>query len=172
MYLSVNTYYVHTHTEVWGHGSSKYWGFLLCRVGIIGRYFWDYISYGVGSGNFVKLRALRMIFLELPIASLSLFFQDLSIEEQSECTQDFYQNVAERMQTRGKGNALFASCKGIAGNCTESDCSVRAFSLSDGLTGLPTPSCKQLHRHAGDWSCPERAFECHQCHSKVITAVG
>ncbi|KAL0605684.1 Rab5 GDP/GTP exchange factor [Plecturocebus cupreus] len=32
---------------------------------------------------------------------LSLF-QDLSIEEQSECAQDFYHNVAERMQTRGK----------------------------------------------------------------------
>lgn len=29
--------------------------------------------------------------------------RDLSIEEQSECTQDFYQNVAERLQTRGKG---------------------------------------------------------------------
>ncbi|XP_015450102.1 rab5 GDP/GTP exchange factor isoform X2 [Pteropus alecto] len=28
--------------------------------------------------------------------------RDLSIEEQSECTQDFYQNVAERVQTRGK----------------------------------------------------------------------
>ncbi|XP_060029131.1 rab5 GDP/GTP exchange factor isoform X4 [Erinaceus europaeus] len=28
--------------------------------------------------------------------------RELSIEEQSECTQDFYQNVAERMQTRGK----------------------------------------------------------------------
>ncbi|XP_066867968.1 rab5 GDP/GTP exchange factor isoform X6 [Kogia breviceps] len=28
--------------------------------------------------------------------------RDLSIEEQSECTQDFYQNVAEKMQTRGK----------------------------------------------------------------------
>uniref|UniRef100_A0A7N9CTW9 Rab5 GDP/GTP exchange factor n=1 Tax=Macaca fascicularis TaxID=9541 RepID=A0A7N9CTW9_MACFA len=27
---------------------------------------------------------------------------DLSIEEQSECAQDFYHNVAERMQTRGK----------------------------------------------------------------------
>lgn len=41
--------------------------------------------------------------------SNSLFvasFQELSIEEQSECTQDFYQSVAERMQTRGKGNAL------------------------------------------------------------------
>nr|KAF6442030.1 hypothetical protein HJG63_016325 [Rousettus aegyptiacus] len=30
------------------------------------------------------------------------FKRDLSIEEQSECTQDFYQNVAERVQTRGK----------------------------------------------------------------------
>nr|XP_013003711.1 rab5 GDP/GTP exchange factor isoform X1 [Cavia porcellus] len=28
--------------------------------------------------------------------------RELSIEEQSECTQDFYQSVAERMQTRGK----------------------------------------------------------------------
>nr|XP_024643823.1 rab5 GDP/GTP exchange factor [Macaca nemestrina] len=28
--------------------------------------------------------------------------RDLSIEEQSECAQDFYHNVAERMQTRGK----------------------------------------------------------------------
>uniref|UniRef100_A0A8D2CU70 Rab5 GDP/GTP exchange factor n=1 Tax=Sciurus vulgaris TaxID=55149 RepID=A0A8D2CU70_SCIVU len=28
--------------------------------------------------------------------------KDLSIKEQSECTQDFYHNVAERMQTRGK----------------------------------------------------------------------
>ncbi|EHB09180.1 Rab5 GDP/GTP exchange factor, partial [Heterocephalus glaber] len=28
--------------------------------------------------------------------------RDLSIEEQSECTQDFYQSVAEKMQTRGK----------------------------------------------------------------------
>lgn len=28
--------------------------------------------------------------------------RDLSIEEQSECAQEFYQNVAERMQTRGK----------------------------------------------------------------------
>uniref|UniRef100_A0A8C9GQ45 VPS9 domain-containing protein n=1 Tax=Piliocolobus tephrosceles TaxID=591936 RepID=A0A8C9GQ45_9PRIM len=28
--------------------------------------------------------------------------EDLSIEEQSECAQDFYHNVAERMQTRGK----------------------------------------------------------------------
>ncbi|XP_028937756.1 rab5 GDP/GTP exchange factor isoform X1 [Ornithorhynchus anatinus] len=28
--------------------------------------------------------------------------RELSIEEQSECAQDFYQNVAERLQTRGK----------------------------------------------------------------------
>lgn len=42
-------------------------------------------------------------------------FQDLSIEEQSECTQDFYQTVAERMQTRGKGDALLARRWGIAG---------------------------------------------------------
>ncbi|XP_010623307.1 rab5 GDP/GTP exchange factor isoform X1 [Fukomys damarensis] len=28
--------------------------------------------------------------------------RELSIEEQSECTQDFYQSVAEKMQTRGK----------------------------------------------------------------------
>uniref|UniRef100_G3R475 Rab5 GDP/GTP exchange factor n=1 Tax=Gorilla gorilla gorilla TaxID=9595 RepID=G3R475_GORGO len=32
--------------------------------------------------------------------------RDLSIEEQSECAQDFYHNVAERMQTRGKGNTV------------------------------------------------------------------
>ncbi|OXB70600.1 UNVERIFIED_CONTAM: hypothetical protein H355_013030, partial [Colinus virginianus] len=34
---------------------------------------------------------------------ISVLLQDLSIEEQSECAQDFYQNVAEKLQTRWKG---------------------------------------------------------------------
>lgn len=72
----------------------------------------------------VKFRALHMIFLQLPSSFFVPLFQDLSIEEQSECTQDFYQNVAERMQTRGKGNALLAGHKRITGSCTESDCCV------------------------------------------------
>lgn len=58
-----------------------------------------------------------MIFLQLLSRLFVPLFQDLSIEEQSECTQDFYQNVAERMQTRGKGNTLLACLWGIAGSC-------------------------------------------------------
>ncbi|NXW31255.1 RABX5 factor, partial [Phaetusa simplex] len=36
--------------------------------------------------------------------------RDLSIEEQSECAQDFYQNVAEKLQTRWKASFFFFSC--------------------------------------------------------------
>lgn len=64
----------------------------------------------------IKFKALHLIMLQLP-SSLSVpLFQDLSIEEQSECTQDFYQSVAERMQTRGKGNiaGLLAVAQGQA----------------------------------------------------------
>lgn len=38
---------------------------------------------------------------------IRFLLQDLSIEEQSECAQDFYQNVAEKLQTRWKGIVFF-----------------------------------------------------------------
>lgn len=51
---------------------------------------------------------LECLFLPVPMHSvIALFLKELSIEEQSEYTQDFYQNVADKLHARWKGTAIF-----------------------------------------------------------------
>uniref|UniRef100_A0A8C2LFK1 VPS9 domain-containing protein n=1 Tax=Cricetulus griseus TaxID=10029 RepID=A0A8C2LFK1_CRIGR len=53
--------------------------------------------------DFLKTQTGQEIYKQMKMFLEAMHYKrDLSIEEQSECTQDLYQNVAERMQTRGK----------------------------------------------------------------------